>query len=131
MRKLLIIAAVALALVACSKNLQKNFDSAFESYNDALTSNDLRATIPFVAEKAMAEYLKSYDSAKNARIFTARVLKKTVDDTNRTARVDIELDYYMLNANKVKSLRYTQKWASIQENKNEDWKLLTPLPEFR
>jgi hypothetical protein len=131
MRKFIAIAVLFFALVSCSSNIREEFDTVFTKYNDALTSNDLRLTFIFVADKAREPYLKSYEASKNARLFECRIVKKTVDELKREARVEVEIDYYMLNSNRVKTLRYVQEWSHIEENKVKDWKLLTPLPEFK
>jgi len=132
MRKLFLIAIMTLVLVSCSKNVKEDFETTFEKYNDALVSSDLRTTFPFVAEKAKDAYVRSFDEAsKIARIFESRIIKKTVDEVGRKARIDVQLDYYLLSSNKVKNLRYVQEWTFIEENKQKNWKVLTPLPEFR
>jgi hypothetical protein len=131
MRKLIAIVILAFALISCSSNIKEDFDTVFERYNDALISSDLRLTFVFVADKAREAYLKSFEASKNARIFECRIIKKSVDEIKREARVYVELDYYMLEDNKVKTLRYVQEWSHFEENKVKDWRLLTPLPEFK
>jgi hypothetical protein len=131
MRNIFAIVIVALALLSCSPDIKKDFETTFEKYNDALVSSDIRSTVIFVAEKAKDPYVKSYEAAKNSRIFESRIIRKTVDTKTREASIEVELDYYLLNSNKVKSLKYVQQWALIEENKEKEWRLLTPLPEFK
>jgi len=131
MRNLFAVLIAVFVFVACSPNIRDDFDSVFNKYNDALVSSDLRSTFIFVSDKAKDEYMKSCEASKNARIFEYRITKKSVDELKRTARVDVAIDYYMLNSNRVKTLRYAQEWAHVEENKEKEWKLLTPLPEFK
>ena len=131
MRKLLALVIMALILVSCSNNVQEEFKTTFEKYNDALASSDLRTTFPFVAEKSKEAYLKSYYNLVNkVRIFECQVLKQNVDELKKQARVDVEISYYVLSSLKVKKRRYVQQWSLIEENKKKDWKLVNTLPEF-
>jgi hypothetical protein len=131
MRKFFTILIIAFIFVSCSKNVKEEFKTVFEKYNDALASSDLRSTFQYVAEKNKDEYIKSYDAlAKKVRIFECRVMKQTVDELKGEARLDVEIGYYVLSSQKVKSLRYVQQWALVLENKDKVWKLVNTLPEF-
>jgi hypothetical protein len=131
MRNFFVILISAFVLVACSTNIREEFDPTFTKYNDIITGNDLRASGIFVADKAKESYIKSADAAKDTRIFEYRIINKKIDELNRKARVDVELDYYMTYSNRVKTLRYVQEWIWIEEKDFKDWRLLTPLPEFK
>jgi hypothetical protein len=131
MRNYLIIIIATLLLIACSANIKEEFDSGFSKYNDLVASNDLSASSLFVADSARDSYLKSVDAAKDMRIFEYRIITKTVDELKRKATVNVEVDYYMLNANKVKKMRYIQEWSYIEGKDFKDWRLLTPLPLFK
>jgi len=121
----------AFILVACSPNIRGDFDDAFTKYNDILVRNDLGASGLFVADKAKESYITSVSAAKNARIFEYRIVNKTLNETARTARLDVELDYYMLSSNRVKTLRYLQEWTYIEGKDFKGWKVITPLPPFK
>jgi hypothetical protein len=125
----------AFILTACSHNIRDDFDDSFTRYNDVLVRNDLRASGLFVADKAKEAYITSVNAAKNARIFDYRIVNKTVSEIGRTARLDVELDYYMISSNRVKTLRYLQEWIYFEgklEGKDfKGWKLVTPLPQFK
>jgi hypothetical protein len=121
----------AFILIACSPNIRGNFDDTFTKYNDILVRNDLSASGLFVADKAKESYITSVNAAKNARIFEYRVANKTVNETARTARLDVELDYYMLSSSRVKTLRYLQEWIYIEGKDSKGWKVITPLPPFK
>jgi hypothetical protein len=125
----------AFILIACSHNIRDAFDDSFTKYNDVLARNDLRASGLFVADKAKESYITSVNAAKNAKIFEYRIVNKTVSEIDRTARLDVELDYYMLSSNRVKTLRYLQEWIYLEgkvEGKDfKGWKIVTPLPPFK
>jgi hypothetical protein len=131
MRKIFILLAAVFVVAACSANIRDDFDTAFTKYNDLLARNDLRASGLFVVDAAKETYIKSADAAKNARIFEYRIVNKKIDEPNRKARVDVELDYYMTSSNRVKTLRYVQEWIWIEEKDFKGWRLLTPVPEFK
>jgi hypothetical protein len=121
----------AFILVACSPNIRGDFDDTFAKYNDILVRNDLGASGLFVADKAKESYITSISAAKNARIFEYRIVNKTVNETARTARLDVELDYYMLSSSRVKTLRYLQEWIYIEGKDFKGWRTITPLPPFK
>ena len=121
----------AFILAACSPNIRGDFDDTFTKYNDILVRNDLGASGLFVADKAKESYITSVSAAKNARIFEYRIVNKTVNETARTARLDVELDYYMLSSSRVKTLRYLQEWIYIEGKDFKGWRIITPLPPFK
>jgi hypothetical protein len=52
-------------------------------------------------------------------------------DTQRNeAMVQVEIDYYTLTENRLKSLIDSQKWAYVAEGEIKQWKLMSLLPEF-
>lgn len=131
MRNVLLILISALILVACSHNIREDFDKPVEKYNDMVAMNNKSGAALFVADKAMEAYMASLAATNNTRIFEYRIINKKVDEKSRTAKVAIELDYYMLNSNKVKTVRYMQEWSYFEVKDFKGWKLLTPLPEFK
>jgi|WetSurMetagenome_2_1015567.scaffolds.fasta_scaffold00204_17 hypothetical protein len=130
MRKIFAIVIMALVLVACSKDLKKDFETVFDKYNDALVSSDMRSTYEFVADTARASYIKSCEDSKHVRIFEYKIIKKTVDVPKRKASIEVDLDYYFVSSNKVKRLHYVQEWSLIETKEAKEWKLISPLPEF-
>jgi hypothetical protein len=131
MRNIPIILIAAFVLVACSHNIREEFEAPSEKYNDMVAMNNMSGSVIFVADKSREAYMAGLAAAKNARIFEYRIINKKIDEPGRKARVEIEFDYYLLNSNRVKTLRYVQEWSYSEEKDFRGWKLLTPLPAFK
>jgi hypothetical protein len=131
MRNILIILIIAFVLSACGHNMRESFNPAFEKYNDMVAADNFPGSALFVADKAKDSYIASIAAARNTRVFEYKTINRKINEPSRKAIVEIEYNYYFLNSNTVKSLRYVQEWSYFEENDFKGWRLLTPLPSFK
>lgn len=133
MRICLLPAVLAIALVSCAptqSNIREELNESITQYNDLVRWHKLDAAGVFSADAMSEEFRTRAKAAKNVRLVDYRVVRISYDTQTNEALAQVEIDYYTLTANKLKSIIDTQKWAYVTENGVTQWKLMSLLPEF-
>ena len=131
MRNIIAALALALALTSCSHNLREEFDTSLSKYNNLLSRNDLGSANLFAANSIREEFITRAAALKDVRIIDYRIVNIRYTEEKHRASVDVEISYYNLYSNKVKSLQDLQEWAYSEENGAKGWRLTSVLPEFK
>ena len=135
-KRIMILLLVLIATGACAKiqsmNAMNDFESSSKQYNQMLRWHDLNmAGLTFVDDSIKDVYAKRAKAAKGVNIADFRVLFQECSPEKKTARVVVEIDYYIPPSVTVKTLEDDQKWEYVVVNESKIWKLKTPLPEFK
>lgn len=131
MRNIILALAIALALTACSHNLREEFDMSLNKYNNLLSRNELGTASIFAASSIRDEFIARATDLKDIRIIDYKIVNAKYVEGQKQASVEVEISYYNLYSNKVKSLRDHQDWNYSEENGVKGWRLLSVLPEFK
>ena len=133
MRIFLLPAVLAIALVTCAptqSGIREELNESITKYNDLVRWHKLDAAGLFPADAIAEEFSTRAKAAKNVRVVDYRVVRTNYDTQTNEALVQVEIDYYTLTANRLRSLIDNQKWAYVTENGIKQWKLMSLLPEF-
>ncbi len=117
-------------LISCS-SVHGQFEKSLTDYNDMLRWHKLDEASAFASDALSQEFMIRVKAAKNMKIFDYRILRKKYNEAKNEAEVQVEIEYYMLSTNALKSLVDIQKWAYVEENGSKQWKLMSLLPDFK
>jgi hypothetical protein len=131
MRNILTALIIAFALTACSHNLRDEFDTSLDKYNNMLGRNELGPASQFAADTVKEEFIATAAALKEVRIVDYKILKTKYAEEKHKASVEVEISYYNLYSNKVKSLRTVEEWTYSDERGVKGWRLMSVLPEFK
>ncbi len=131
MRNLFAVLALALVLTSCSHNLREEFDASLSKYNDLLSRNELGAAKLYTANSIREEFINRAAALKDERIVDYKIINIRYAEEKHRASVDVEISYYNLYHNKVKSLQDIEEWTYSEENGAKGWRLTSVLPEFK
>jgi hypothetical protein len=124
---------LVIALGACAptpSSIREELNESITKYNDLVRWHKLDAAGLFPADAISEEFRARAKAAKNVRVVDYRVVRMNYDTQSNEALVQVEIDYYTLTANRLRSLIDNQKWAYVTENGIKQWKLMSLLPEF-
>jgi hypothetical protein len=133
MRISLLPAIVVMVLVSCaptSSSIREELNESIARYNDLVRWHKLDAAGLFPADAISEEFRTRAKAAKNVRVVDYRIVRMNYDTQRNEAMVQVEIDYYTLTENRLKSLIDSQKWAYVTEGEIKQWKLMSLLPEF-
>ncbi len=119
-----------LVLASCS-SVHGKFEQSLNDYNDMLRWHKLEEASAFASDALSQEYMTKVKAAKNMKIFNYRILRTKYNEAKNEAEVQVEIEYYMLSTNALRSLVDIQKWAYVEENGSKQWKLMSLLPDFK
>lgn len=121
---------LVLFFASCASERGK-FEKSLNDYNDLLRWHKLEEASVFAGDALSGEFMARVKSAKNMKIFDYRILRTKYDEAKHEAEVQVLIEYYMLSTNTLKSLMDIQKWVYVTENGEQQWKLMSLLPEFK
>jgi len=133
MRIFFLPAVLVIALVTCAPTqtaIREELNESITKYNDLVRWHKLDAARLFPADAISEEFSTRAKAAKNVRVVDYRVVRMNYDMQTNEALVQVEIDYYTLTANRLRSLIDNQKWAYVTENGIKQWKLMSLQPEF-
>ena len=126
-------AMVVMVLVSCAPSqsgIREELNESIMKYNDLVRWHKLDAAGIFPEDAISEEYRARAKAAKHVRVVDYRIVRVNYDPERNEAVVQVEIDYYTLTANRLRSLIDSQKWAYVTENGISQWKLMSLLPEF-
>ena len=131
MRNIICLFALVLAVTACSHNLREEFDMSMSKYNDLLIRNELGPASIFTSNSIKTAFIARAEELKDIRIIDYRIVNAKYDEPNHKAEVTVDISYYNLYFNKVRSIRDIQEWKYSEENGIKGWRITSVLPKFQ
>jgi hypothetical protein len=121
---------------ACARiktfNALNDFEKSSKRYNQMLRWHELNlAGSTFGDESVKEEYAERARAAKGVMIADYRVLSQECNPQKKTAKVVVEIEYYIPPSVTLKTLEDVQKWEYVENNETKFWRLKTLLPEFK
>ena len=122
----MIIILAGCAGIAGKGRLSK-FSEVVRSYEDALERSDYRKASKFVDPSAEGERV-DYKKFANIKIVRHKVTNVQVSEDQKSIEQDVEIQYFLLDRNRLKTINDHQVWQYKEEGKV--WLLQTGLPKL-
>lgn len=120
-----------LLLLGCAgfseKNRMENFSRTANAYEQALRMSDYDSAVAFCSPSTFNAAAKS-KKFKNIKIIEYKIARLDVSKDNLEIKQDVELQYFLLNSNRLRTMRHPQTWR--YREKEKIWLLETGLPAF-
>lgn len=139
MRILLVLLLSIMVLTACINRaleaFRKDLQSIVIEYNYFLRWNEFNKA-KFYTDSSIREEFEDRAKAakdKNVKVVDYRILSTDFEAEKGEQIVEVEFDYYTSPTYLLKTLLDKQRWSFvyIKEEKKKQWRLMTPLPEFK
>ena len=118
-------------LLSCAGLAEKvrlsQFDTTFEVYDITLRRSQFHAVQNFI-DPAYRDEDVAYETYKNIKVVDFTVTHVNVSEDCLTVDQVVQLQYFLLDRNILKTIEYRQTWRFDEQN--ETWLLHTPLPNF-
>jgi hypothetical protein len=135
MRNVSVLCVLIVIVSACSTltNLREELNNTVIAYNDLLRWGEFNKAKHFADESVRQEFEARAKATKNVKIADYRILDADFEAEKGEQTVEVEFDYYISPAYLVKTLVDKQKWSYVfmGKEKKKQWRLMTPLPEFK
>jgi len=135
MRNILLLCISVAIMSACGtlKSLREDLKDTVVAYNDSIRWGQYIKAEHFVDDSVRQEFEARAKAAKNVKIADYRIMNTDFEAEKGEQIVEVEFDYYISPVYQVKTLVDEQKWSYIfvEREKAKQWRLMTPLPEFR
>jgi hypothetical protein len=128
------LAAVPLLIfVACcvQHSAKAEFEESLSGYNDSLCRHDMSMAKNYLEDSLVENYMAKAYAAHDVRIVDCRVLWTKYDEAKGEAEAKVELEYYTISTQRVKTVLDTQRWAYTEIQGKRQWRLTSLLPEFQ
>jgi hypothetical protein len=127
-----LIPLLLLVIAACasmaSRDRLDQFSQAAETFKWAVLDGDFRAAARFIDGDPGFQHSVDAGSYKNIKVVKYTASRVNVSDDRTRIEQDVDLEYFLLNRNILKTARTRQVWQYDQEQKA--WTLKTKLPDF-
>jgi hypothetical protein len=107
------------------KGRMEKFSEIVSSYESALERSDYRKASTFV-DRSVDGVLLDHNKFANVKIVRHKVTRVEVSDDKRSIEQDVEIQYFLLDRNVLKTMNDHQVWKYQAEDKI--WLLQTGLP---
>jgi hypothetical protein len=107
------------------------FEESLKGYNDLLCRHDMFMAKNYLKNSLVENYMAMAYAAQDVRIVDCRVLWTRYDEIKGEAEAQVEVEYYTVSTQKVKTVLDTQRWAYTEDKGKRQWRLTSLLPEFR
>ena len=135
MRTVLLLCISVAIVSACStlSGLREDLKDTVVAYNDSIRWGQFNKAEHFVYDSVRQEFEARTKAAKNVKIADYRILSTDFEVDKGEQTVEVEFDYYISPVYQVKTLVDEQKWSYVfvEREKKKQWRLMTPLPEFK
>ena len=123
---------ILLSFVACAgfaeKSRMESFSHIFDAYEQALRMGNYDAAAKFLDPVSLHGTTPDIDKYQNIKVFDIKVTNVKVSDDGFEIKQDAELQYFLLNSNRLRTLRQAQTWRYKPDQ--EIWLLESGLPKF-
>ena len=103
------------------------FDTTFEVYDITLRRSQFHAVQDFIEPAYRGEDV-AFETYKNIKVVDFMVTHINVSEDYLTVDQVVQLQYFLLDRNILKTIEYRQTWRFDEQK--ERWLLHTPLPDF-
>ena len=111
--------------------IKDEFERNSKDYSKMLRWQEFERAVDVYVDPALRDdYRKRIAAARDVKVVDYRVNNVTCDPENRKAEVRLELDYYIMPSNRIKTLTYKQEWAYREISASKSWMLKSGLPAF-
>ena len=132
MRLFLFFVLLIVALGSCSTyTAGEKLDETTREYGIIVRWEKFGTASVFAASSIRDEFEKRVKDARNVEVVDYRVINVEYDEAKKKATVNVEISYYMLASNEVRTLIDKQIWVYGEEKGSKRWRLMTLLPEFK
>jgi len=118
-------------LLSCAGLAEKvrlsEFDTTFEIYDITLRRSQFHAVQNFI-DPAYRDQDLNFDTYKNVKVVDFTVTHVKVSEDRFNVDQAVQLQYFLLDRNILKTIEYRQTWRFDEQKKK--WLLQTPLPNF-
>lgn len=120
-----------LFLAACASISQKGrmeeFQETAKAYEHALLRSDYRLAASFFDPASLPEEI-NFDQYKKIKVVDCRPTRMDVSEDKLKVKREVELQYFLVDRNILRSTGYRQKWEYNEEKKA--WMMKGDLPVF-
>lgn len=130
---LLLLTAVLAGAAGCRTNalVAEQLDRSTRDYNQMLRWREFENACATFAEKGIREEcLKRVKDDRDVAITDYRIRSREVDIEKGAATLSVEIDYYRLPSNRVKTVEYRQKWVYEGDSSSGTWRVKNLFPAF-
>lgn len=118
-------------LVACAsfstKKKMERLDETVKMFEHALMRSNFMSAVQFLEDtEAMPQ--NYHDLKKTIKIVNFKPIRVSVSDDNLEVDRDVEIQFFRMDRNILKSIMYRQQWRYQEDIKK--WRLTSTLPEF-
>ncbi len=132
MKNILLPLFIVLFFVGCSTyGIREDLDKSLHAYNESLLWHEFDTAVMFAKESIVKEFMSRAKAAKEVLVTDYRIVSTRYNAENRTASVQVEIDYYTFSSPRVRTVHDTEEWAYVAENGKEGWRLLSLFPQFK
>ena len=132
--RIAVILCTILTLTGCTANraMQSAFDKSIREYNRMLRWQEFDlACNTYAAEEIRSECSSRLAKSGDITIVDTRLIEKHCNPEKREGTATLQLDYYLLPSNRVKTVEYQQSWNYYEELRGTGWWIKTPPPLFQ
>lgn len=134
LQRILVLVLCAAALAGCRNPylVADRFTDSSREYNRSIRWQELeQACFAFADAGVKDECLARAKEVKGVSVADYRVTATEVDPEKGTATVRMEVDYYIPPSTRLKTVEDVQQWRYEEVDGAEQWRIITPPPEFR
>lgn len=106
-----------LTLTACANSFKMGpgLDKTSFRFSQAMRWQDYHGAASHVHPDVQEAFFELFPEDDDLRIVDSRILTIRVNEDQKTARADFQLEYYRLPSNSIKKWRWEQKWELVGE----------------
>lgn len=125
---LLMVGCAGLNQAVSQQQALTSIDTTVQKYNRAMRWRETDHAADLVVDEKRYQFTRQAEALKEVRIADYRITSLKVDPGRLTAVATVELDYYLVDSPRLRTITQQQDWQYREE---VGWRLLTPLPEFK
>ena len=126
-----VVIVVVIASCVSQHAVREEFEESLRGYNELRCRHETFMASHYVKESLIEKYLSMVSTSKDVRIVDYRILSTAYDEVRGEAGAQVEIEYYSVSTQKVKTLLDTQQWVYIKEKGKGQWMLVSLPPEFK
>lgn len=125
---------LAVLLAGCRNPylVAQRFEDSSRKYGQMVRWHEYEeACATFAAPSIREDCLTRAKASEGVSMADYRIQGTDVDREKGTATVRAEIDYYVLPSARLKTVEDLQQWRYETVDGSEEWRIVTPLPEFK
>ncbi|HOP39964.1 MAG TPA: hypothetical protein PLI53_02865 [Geobacteraceae bacterium] len=127
----LLVAVMGGCTAISNRTIAHNLDKTSKKYCKMIRWNELdQAEVLFPSEKLQAEFKQKVIAAQGVKVTDVRIKKMECFPERGEATIIMDIDYYREPSITLKTVEDKQEWKYVDEDGNEQWRLMTLPPDF-